>query len=151
MAFVLIFVLPIFIVALTFDLLSKEKEQGTLALVLAHGVSVQTYVAAKVTARALLITALILVANLAAFITIGADLTDGRTLLEAALWIIVSVVYGLFWFALALLINSWKLAVGHQRRGAGESVAGLCGRAARLYQHWHDAHLPAALQGGTHH
>ncbi|NIP70531.1 MAG: ABC transporter permease subunit, partial [Planctomycetales bacterium] len=50
-AFVLIFVLPIFIVALTFDLLSKEKEQGTLALVLAHGVSVQTYVAAKVTAR----------------------------------------------------------------------------------------------------
>jgi ABC-2 type transport system permease protein len=107
-AFVLIFVLPIFIVALTFDLLSKEKEQGTLALVLAHGVSVQTYVAAKVTARALLIGGLILIANLAAFVTIGADLTDGRTLLEAALWIIVSVVYGLFWFALALLINSWN-------------------------------------------
>ncbi len=105
-AFVLVFVLPIFIVALTFDLLSKEKEQGTLALVLAHGVSVQTYVAAKVTARALLITALILVANLAAFVTIGADLTDGRTLLEASLWLVVSVVYGLFWFALALAINA---------------------------------------------
>ena len=104
-AFVLIFVLPIFIVALTFDLLSREKEQGTLALVLAHGVSVQTYVAAKVTARALLITALILVANLAALVTIGADLTDPRTLLEASLWILVSVIYGLVWFALALLVN----------------------------------------------
>jgi ABC-2 type transport system permease protein len=104
-AFVLIFVLPIFIVALTFDLLSREKEQGTLALVLAHGISVQAYVAAKVIARALLITALILVANLAAFVTIGADLTDPRTLMEAALWVLVSVVYGLVWFALALLVN----------------------------------------------
>lgn len=107
-AFVLVFVLPIFIVALTFDLLSREKEQGTLALVLAHGVSVQTYVAAKVTARALVVTALILAANLAAFLTIGADLTDGRTALEAGLWILVSVLYGLVWFALALLINSWN-------------------------------------------
>jgi ABC-2 type transport system permease protein len=104
-AFVLIFVLPIFIVALTFDLLSKEKEQGTLGLVLAHGISVQTYVAAKVVARALLITALILVANVAALLTIGADLTDPRTLLESALWMVVSVVYGLVWFALALLVN----------------------------------------------
>ena len=105
-AFVMIFILPIFIVALTFDLLSREKEQGTLGLVLAHGISVGAYVAAKVTARASLITILIVLVNLAALLAIGADLGDGRVLLEAVLWIAVCIVYGLVWFALALLINT---------------------------------------------
>lgn len=35
-AFVVIFLLPIFILAMTYDLLSSEKERGTLAMILAH-------------------------------------------------------------------------------------------------------------------
>ena len=35
-AFVVIFLLPIFILAMSYDLLSSEKERGTLAMILAH-------------------------------------------------------------------------------------------------------------------
>jgi ABC-2 type transport system permease protein len=109
-AFVLVFLLPVFIVALTFDLLSREKEQGTLGLVLAHGISVQAFAAAKMLSRAILLTGLIVIINLVAMFATGADLGDPRTLQEALLWIGISVLYGLVWFAIAMLVNTMDWA-----------------------------------------
>ena len=105
-AFVIVFLLPIFIVALTFDLMSKEKERGVLGLVLAHGVSKTAFILAKGAARAALIFSLLLLVGLAAVILTESDLSNGAMWLRFGLWFLVVALYAFFWFALALFVNS---------------------------------------------
>lgn len=108
-AFVMIFVLPILIIAISFDLMSREKEGGMLGLIAAQGVSLRTLILAKVAARALiLLVVLLALTALAAFLA-GADLTQAQTFNTVALWFAVVVGYAAFWFALAFLVNalSW--------------------------------------------
>ncbi len=105
-AFVIVFLLPIFIVALTFDLMSKEKERGVLSLVLAHGVSKTAFIIAKGAARALLIFTLLLLVGLAAVALTEPDLGSGAMWVRFGLWFLVVSLYAFFWFALALFVNS---------------------------------------------
>jgi len=105
-AFVIVFLLPIFIVALTFDLMSKEKESGVLGLVLAHGVSKTAFILAKGAARAVLIFLLLLLVGLAAVALTEPDLGNGAMWLRFGLWFLVVALYAFFWFALALFVNS---------------------------------------------
>lgn len=105
-AFVIVFLLPIFIVALTFDLMSKEKERGVLSLVLAHGVSKTAFILAKGIARALLIFLLLLIVGLAAVFMTESNLSDPAMWARFGLWFLVVSLYAFFWFALALFINS---------------------------------------------
>ena len=107
-AFVIVFLLPIFIVALTFDLMSKEKESGVLSLVVAHGVSKTAFIIAKGTARALLIFTLLLVVGVAAIVLTEPDLGNGAMWVRFGLWFLVVSLYAFFWFALALFVNSWN-------------------------------------------
>lgn len=105
-AFVMIFVLPILIIAISFDLMSREKEGGTLALVAAQGVRLRDLILAKILVRAafLLTTLLLLVFTSSAII--GANLSDGGALLQLLTWYAVIAAYAFFWFALALAINA---------------------------------------------
>jgi ABC-2 type transport system permease protein len=105
-AFVIVFLLPIFIVALTFDLMSKEKERGTLGLVAAHGVSKTAFILAKGAARALMIFVLLLFVGLAAVFITEPTLADGGLWARFALWFVTVTLYAFFWFALALFVNA---------------------------------------------
>jgi ABC-2 type transport system permease protein len=109
-AFVWIFVLPILIIALTFDLMSREKEGGTLALLAAQGVSLRALILAKVGARAILLLAVFVPTVFVAGIVAGADPADGATWSQLALVTAVVVAYAAFWFALALGVNAldWR-------------------------------------------
>ena len=113
LAFVLVYLLPLLVLALTYGVLSGEREQGTLALTLSQPVSARAVVATKLLFKALLVIGLALGVSLA-----GAALSGG---LEApahlALWCSTVVVYALFWFGLAAWINtlgrgsSWNATV----------------------------------------
>lgn len=105
-AFIIVFLLPIFIVALTFDLMSKEKESRVLELVLALGVSKIAFILAKGIARAMLIFTMLLVVGLVAIVLTEADLGDSAMWLRFGLWFLVVALYAFFWFALALFVNS---------------------------------------------
>lgn len=105
-AFVIIFVLPILIIAISFDLMSREKEAGVLALVAAQGVRLRSLILAKVIARAGIILTVLAVLIVAAGLIAGADLSDGAVALQLAAWFAVAAVYAFFWFALALAINA---------------------------------------------
>jgi len=105
-AFVIVFLLPIFIVALTFDLMSKEKERGTLSLVAAHGVSKTAFILAKGIARALLIFVLLLIVGLAAVAMTEPNLGDGAMWARFAVWFLTVSLYAFFWFALSLFVNA---------------------------------------------
>ncbi len=108
-AFVMIFVLPILIIAISFDLMSSEKEGGMLGLIAAQGVSLRTLILAKVAARAIILVLLLLGLVILAATLAGADFSNPQTLITVSLWYAIVVAYGAFWFALSFLINamSW--------------------------------------------
>lgn len=104
LAFVIVYLYPLFIIALGYNLLSLEKEQGTLALVLSQPVTLPRLVGAKVGARVVLLVGLVVGLSLAALIVLRVPLRDGGVLVRLGLWCAVVLGYGLFWFALSLLV-----------------------------------------------
>lgn len=105
MAFVVIFLVPIFILALSYDLLSSEKERGTLAMILAHPVSLREFLASKIVARAGVVLAVVLGLGLVALFAVGTGLDQAETWVRFGLWLAATFLYSAFWFALAVLVN----------------------------------------------
>ncbi|MCK6372363.1 MAG: DUF3526 domain-containing protein, partial [Gammaproteobacteria bacterium] len=104
-AFVVIFLLPIFILAMTYDLLSSERERGTLAMILAHPVSLRELLASKIAARAAVLFAVVAGCGLLTLLGAGSGLDRPETWLRFAGWLVATLLYGIFWFALAVLVN----------------------------------------------
>ncbi|WP_224999192.1 DUF3526 domain-containing protein [Cesiribacter sp. SM1] len=96
LAFVLVYLFPLFIIGLSFNLLSVEKEQGTLPLLLSQPIGLPLIVAAKLVFRIMLVLGLALLLSLIAMLWAGV-VPDVRI----ALWLGVVVLYCLFWFGLA--------------------------------------------------
>jgi len=109
LSFVVIFLLPIFILALTYDLLSGERENGTLALIQAQRVSMQKFVAAKACARVAVFMAVVVICGLIVFVysmtsSVGFSWADSA--LRLLLWFGAVLAYSLFWFALGVRVNT---------------------------------------------
>jgi len=106
LAFVLIFLYPLLILAVTYNMLSGEKEQGTLSLVLSQPVSLRTLVTGKVTLRALLLVGTVVVFSSVALVAAGVDLVSPGVVPRLLLWAVAVAAYGAFWFSLAALVAS---------------------------------------------
>ncbi|MDE2721283.1 DUF3526 domain-containing protein [Candidatus Palauibacter polyketidifaciens] len=104
LAFVVVYLLPLLVLALSFNVLSEEREQGTLALTLSQPVSARGVVAAKLAFRALLVVGMVLAVSLAGILVAGDFGAPGRILL----WCAAVVAYALFWFVLAAWVNSLR-------------------------------------------
>ncbi len=102
-AFVIVFILPIVIVAITFDLVSREKEMGVIGLVAASGASLTRVILAKAAARGVILAAALVLITLEA-LTLGVD--GPPDVLAGLLWFVAVTVYAVFWFVLALAVNS---------------------------------------------
>lgn len=106
LAFVLIYLGPLLILVLSFNLISGEKESGTLGLLLSQPVSLRTLVLGKVALRALLVLGSAVVFTLAGFLATGADLSAPGAPFRLALWSLAVLAYGAFWFSLAVWVNA---------------------------------------------
>ncbi len=103
LTFVLIYLFPLLIIALGFNLLSSEREQGILPLLLAQPVSATQLVVAKLAFR--LAVVLGLGALLSAVGLAWARVPfDGRV----GLWLALGGVYCLFWFGVVVLVTAWQ-------------------------------------------
>jgi len=103
LAFVIIYILPLLIIAFTFNVLSKEKELGTLRIIGAQPISIVRWLLQKMAIRYMVFTLVvftILLITLAVF-TAGA-LTQINQLVE--LFLIIAG-YNLFWFVIAAIVN----------------------------------------------
>jgi len=120
-AFVVIFLLPIFILAMSYDLLSSEKERGTLAMILAHPISIRELMASKIISRAAVMLAAVLGFGVIALLTVGTGLDTADTWLRFGLWIVATLLYSAFWFALAVLVNVY----GKNSAANGTALAGI--------------------------
>ena len=102
LAFVLVWLFPLFLLALLYDLMAGDREAGTLRLALAQGITPWRWMARRALARALPMLALAALATLAAGLLDGAGGAGTRLALALA----VILAYGLFWVALALAVNA---------------------------------------------
>jgi ABC-2 type transport system permease protein len=107
LAFVLIYLYPLLILALTYNLLSSEKEQGTLVLALSQPVSLRTLATGKIAVRFALFVVAVVAISLVAMTAAGVDLGAGGVLPRLVLWLGAVMSYGLLWFALAAAVASF--------------------------------------------
>lgn len=109
LAFVIIYLFPLFVFALSYNLLAGERETGTLQLLLSQPVKLETLIFGKIVARFGLILAVALAVSLAAIfvssINFSVDALTRLTLFAAAIFL-----YCLFWFLLAVFVNARGLS-----------------------------------------
>jgi ABC-2 type transport system permease protein len=104
LAFVLIYVYPLLILALSYNMLSAEREQGTLALALSQPVSLRMLTLAKVTLRfGVFLGLIVTLAGVAALVS-GVDVSAPGAAMGLGLWLLAVALYGLFWFVLAVVV-----------------------------------------------
>ena len=105
LAFTIVYLFPLMVLALTYNLVSEEKENQTLALSLSQPVRLSALVAQKVLFRASLLLALTIVFALIAAAADG-GLSEPGAPSRLLLWAGAVIAYGAFWFALAMAINA---------------------------------------------
>jgi len=121
LAFVIIYLYPLLILAFSYNLISAEREQGTLQMMMSQPVSLRTFVTGKVGLRALIALLLAIGFSLAGFLFSGAGLGVEGAWQRLLLWIAVVAAYGAFWFSLAVIVN----AFGRNSATNAMTLAGL--------------------------
>jgi ABC-2 type transport system permease protein len=99
LAFVLVYLVPLLIIALGFNILSSEREQGILPLLLAQPVRAGQLVAAKLTFQLGLVLGLVGLLSVVGAAWARVPL-DGRL----ALWLGLTGLYCVFWLGVVLLV-----------------------------------------------
>jgi len=107
-AFVVLFLYPLLIFAISFDLTATERDQGTLRMVLAQPVTIGQVVAGKMIVRVLKLLLPILLITIATAALLSP--TDGSFWPRAMLWAATIIVYGAIWHGIALLVNARGLS-----------------------------------------
>lgn len=103
LAFVCIYLLPLLILAFSYNVLSAEKESGALRLTLAQPIPVTQWLFNKLLLRFVVLSAITIIAFSASLITAGVDLFHEFN--AVAKIILAILAYMLFWFGLSFLVN----------------------------------------------
>jgi ABC-2 type transport system permease protein len=105
LAFVVLYLYPLIILTLSYNLISAEKEAGTLAMTLAQPVSLRTVIAGKIALRFAFV--LVVAAGLAlAAVFLGGSGPSSDVAPRLGLWLAIVAAYGAFWFVLAAAVNA---------------------------------------------
>ncbi|WP_298520999.1 DUF3526 domain-containing protein [uncultured Kordia sp.] len=105
LAFVIIYLLPLLIIAFSFNVLAAERESGTLKLLASQPIRIRTWVLQKLGLRFFWLILCISVTLLLVFVIFSFDFTANWTSLLVLIGYII--VYALFWFVLAFATNIW--------------------------------------------
>jgi ABC-2 type transport system permease protein len=106
LAFVIVYLFPILILALSYNLISQERESGTLQMTLAQPLTLRAFALSKVGSRLAIVLSLGIGLSLLGVLLSGASLTAAGALPRLVLWTGMVVAYTLLWFALAVAVNS---------------------------------------------
>lgn len=101
LSFVIIYLLPLIIIAFSYNILSSEKESGSLRLLASQPISINNWVLQKIGIRFLWITLLTITVLLCTFLLFSpASFSEG-----IFTFLVLTVAYILFWFILAFVVN----------------------------------------------
>lgn len=99
-AFVLVYLLPLVIISFCYNILSSEKEQGSLVLIASSPLSLRVWLLQKILIRFVVVATLLSICILLMLLFNGVALSVSTTNLFVSIWL-----YTAFWFALAFLVN----------------------------------------------
>ena len=99
-AFVVLFLYPLLIFAVSFDLTATERDRGTLRMVLAQPVQLRDVVAGKMIARVILLALPVVLIPLFFAIPVVSGFS------RITIWTAAVIAYGLIWHGLALVVNA---------------------------------------------
>jgi ABC-2 type transport system permease protein len=105
-AFLFIYLLPLIAICLSYNLLSQEKEQGTLSLLLVQHGSLSGILLIRLLVRYLILIAGIVVISIAGLLLAPAGSSSAWQELPA--WLGICSAYLAFWMALIWFILSWN-------------------------------------------
>ena len=105
LAFIVLFLYPLLIFAVSFDLTATERDRGTLRMVLAQPVRLHDVVAGKMIARVLLLAIPVIAIPVVAGAAIAATAT-AVALQMSLVWTVAVIAYGLIWHGIALIVNA---------------------------------------------
>lgn len=117
LAFVMVYLLPLLVISLSFDLIGAERERGTLAMVLSQPISVGRYCAFKCLSRATLLGCAVLPVAFLLPLLLG----SGARLDTSLLYLLLLISYAGFWLLLAVWVNS----VGKSSAGNALALIGF--------------------------
>lgn len=104
LSFGIVLLFPLFVIAMNYNLLSSEREQGTLPLILSQPVSLRDLLAGKLLVRGGVVLSVALLVTLLGGLALG---DSGDALPRLLGWCVVITLYGLFWLALCVAVNAW--------------------------------------------
>ncbi|TAI49255.1 DUF3526 domain-containing protein [Flagellimonas allohymeniacidonis] len=104
LAFVIVYLLPLLIIAFSYNVLSSERESGSLRLLASQPIRIRSWVLQKMGLRFFWLSVIVLYALCIVFFMVSPPLEQVSAFLGLFGLIIA---YMLFWFALAFLINLW--------------------------------------------
>ena len=101
LAFIFLFIPPLLIIAFSYNILSSEKEQGTLRLLLSMPININSWLFKKIIFRYVFIVLLI-----SLLLTLSLFIVDVNIFNSSYLVLLSNIaLYTLFWFGLAFLVN----------------------------------------------
>jgi len=110
LAFLCIYLLPLLVLGFSYNVLSSEKELGSLRLMLAQPVSMYNWLLNKLMLRFMIMTTIVWVSILTAMLVNGVKLTNEIGALVQLLLLVA--VYIMFWFVIALIVNAFGKSSG---------------------------------------
>ncbi|MCA1572289.1 MAG: DUF3526 domain-containing protein [Chloroflexi bacterium] len=105
LAFVMLYFYPLLILAVTYDLTSGDRENGTLRMLLAQPVRLRTLVVGRLLTRAAAVVVPALVVPVVA-LAVSDFSVQGPVLIRLGIWTLAVLGYGACWFALAVAVNA---------------------------------------------
>ncbi len=105
LAFVIIYLFPLLIIAFCYGLYSNEKERGTLSLLSVQAVSIRRIMTIKLLFYFILVTSMAITLSVVGVFSSGVCWTADFFLVVLS-WLLVVSAYCAFWFALLYLITS---------------------------------------------
>ncbi len=111
LVFVLVYLLPLLLIAISFDLTAGEQASGNLKMLLVQGGGLQELILGKLTARVAVLLGMLSLLSAMAW---GASLVVNQPFIWVrwGLLLLLSCCYGAFWLGLASLLNAlrWRAA-----------------------------------------
>ncbi len=111
LAFVIVYLLPLLIIAFSYNVLSAERESGSLRLLGAQPIKIETWLLQKLGLRFLWLSTLVIAAAVLVLLFLGINPVSGTFSGLMGL----TLAYMLFWFVIAFLVN---LVVGTSAKNA---------------------------------
>jgi ABC-2 type transport system permease protein len=103
LAFVVIFLLPLVLLALSYNALAIEREEGRLGLLVTHGVTPRALTLIRVSVRSVVLLTIGAAAVIAALVITGFDFSARSGSGSLAAWFTIALAYAAFWIAITLL------------------------------------------------